>query len=350
MIRKVLGIVITVLLVAFVIWTVNPAWFGPKFAELALTAPAAQVIAMRGTITVGFVALAAIFALFGAVFRVLRGRGTMSLTLAVVFLAGAVFHGLVIFDRGYSAPALETSEPLLQTAAAGDLTTLQYNTRGGNVPLDKIAELIVNNDVKAVSLPETSTEYGRELVAQLAAQGLHFQQFDHNISRYESDWYSTVLLISADLGEYAEVSVPGADGNAARYIVAAAPVAGVSATAPEFVAAHPITPVQKLMEQWRTTTGVLYELCTSQPEAIIMGDFNSTADHQRLAGYRSCHDLGRQAGIAGTGTWPTVLPAFLASPIDRVITGSENWQGVAGQVVDAGGSDHRGILVRLRAK
>lgn len=345
MVRKALGGILALVLACAVVFTFNPAWFGP-LASIARDFPGAYVVAMRGAVAVAFLGGAVIFALIGAVRRGFFGRGGLCVFLALVLLGGALAHALVIFDRGYSAVRFG-SEAVLDAAAPGSLTTLQYNTEGGKVPVEAMANLIENNGVRAVALSETSTSYGVELVEELSRRGLAFQKFDHDVSRYQSDWRSTVLLVSAELGEYKQFGVAGADGADVPYIVGAAPAAGASAEAPEFIAVHPIAPVREFIDQWRANTALSYSLCASHPHAIVLGDFNSTADHESAGGFNACKDAGSEARVAGTGTWPTNIPAVLASPIDRVLTGSDNWTGTEGAIVDAGGSDHRGILVRL---
>ena len=54
-----------------------------------------------------------------------------------------------------------------------------------------------------------------------------------------------------------------------------------------------------------------------------------------------------QAGAGALGTWPARLPKLLSSPIDRVLTTTNEYRGSEATIVNLGGSDHRGVMVRL---
>lgn len=50
-----------------------------------------------------------------------------------------------------------------------------------------------------------------------------------------------------------------------------------------------------------------------------------------------------EAAVAATGTWPSTVPAWLASPIDHVLAG-EAWAVFDARVMEpsaSGGTDHR---------
>ena len=74
---------------------------------------------------------------------------------------------------------------------------------------------------------------------------------------------------------------------------------------------------------------------------IVAGDVNATADHRLLRA------VGRSAGPAGHGTWPTVLPRWAGIRIDHVLL-PEGVEPTAASVHDVPGTDHRAVEVRLR--
>ena len=45
-------------------------------------------------------------------------------------------------------------------------------------------------------------------------------------------------------------------------------------------------------------------------------------------------------------TWPSSFPALVGAPIDHVMA-SQNWEPAGSVVLDAEGSDHRGLVVQL---
>ncbi len=351
-----LALVISVVSLA----TVRPELFGIT-AKYALLTPFAQIVALRGWLVVGF-ALAGILFLIvsgirGLFFR--RGRIAIAFSLAMFLVAG--LHAAMMYSRGISETANDVNETstnardtAVSTSAEGDITVLQYNTLGGSVDVPALADYIESEGVNVVSLPETSTQTGEDIVEDLADRGLPFQQFDTGTSGYEADYTSTVLLVSSSLGEYVQTDIfesptesaeDSAQEESVPLAVRAAPLDG---DGPTLISVHPIAPGRDRMATWQSEIRAAYGLCGTEQNAIIAGDFNSTADHEaalRLA--TPCTDAADQAGAGALGTWPARLPELLSSPIDRVLTTTNEYRGSEATLVNLGGSDHRGVMVRL---
>lgn len=322
--------VVAVLLAAAGAVSLKPSLLG----DHALGTPFAQIIALRGVIAVAFIAAALFLGIFSIIRYKLVNRGRIAAALAVAWLAIGVAHGAVIFDRGTNNPGTFNGD-----RDPNAITLLTYNTLGGETRPQELADLVVKEGIDVIALPETSTQRGVELVAILKEHGLDFQQFDTSTSEYEAEFTSTVLLVSTELGEYKQL--PGLHQTGS---VVAEPLNGKG---PQFIAVHPIAPQPGgIMEYWRAQITEVYGLCDGSRDRIILGDFNSTADHQALLN-SSCTDAGNEAKVAGLGTWPIGLPALLASPIDRVLTDGGKWVGIDGALVQIGSSDHRGLMVRL---
>ncbi|WP_353065769.1 endonuclease/exonuclease/phosphatase family protein [Arcanobacterium hippocoleae] len=117
---------------------------------------------------------------------------------------------------------------------------------------------------------------------------------------------------------------------------------------PRFYGVHPIAPLPSLMQRWKAEITKTYSLCKSGENFVLAGDFNSTADHQAALEI-SCRDAVKEARMGGLGTWPAKFPVWLSAPIDRVLTGGNNYRGAQAKIVKAGASDHAGIVVQLRA-
>lgn len=303
-------------------------------ADLMLQTPFAQIIAMRGWIVVGFLAMGLFFLIIGAIRFFLVRRGRIALTFSIAILLVAGLHAGTMYARG-----IDNREALSSDPAEGAVTVLEYNTMGGAVSSSDLAHTIAESDVNVVTLPETSTETGQEIVGELAQEGLEFQQFDTGTSGYEADYRSTVMLVSTSLGQYEQAALPS-DSQGLK----AVPTDG---DGPAFIAVHTLSPGRDHMEAWASEIEQAYELCGSEDNAIIAGDFNSTADHQAaLDAPKSCNDAVKQAGSGSLGTWPANVPPLLSSPIDRVLT-TAPYEGSEAALVDLGGSDHRGVIVRL---
>ncbi|WP_125482373.1 endonuclease/exonuclease/phosphatase family protein [Actinobaculum sp. 313] len=342
---KIVWGVLAAVVAAVALASVRPSMI-PQVAELSLTYPWVAVVAVRSWIALVLVGAAVFFLIIGVIRRVMLGRGRIAFTLALALVAIAGLHAATLFSRGISNVESLAPDPGITSISKGDgsITVLEYNTLGSSTGVSELADLIEENGVDVVALPETSTQAGTELVQELATRGLEFQRFDTDTSEYSSDYQSTVLLVSAELGEYA-ASTPFADASTTTApAVLAVPVDGEG---PSFMAVHPIAPSAEKIETWRAEIESVYRLCEEDSNLIIAGDFNSTADHEAALRLPvRCTDAGAQAKVAGLGTWPSRLPALLSSPIDRVLT-SGGYEGTEGAVVSVGRSDHRGLLVRL---
>ena len=353
--------------------TVRPELFSVT-AEYALLTPFAQIVALRGWLVVGFALAGILFLIIAGVRGLFFRRGRIALTFSVAMFLVAALHAATMYSRGITvrdadksvANAIDESSVSTLEAGAdmssvnGDITVLQYNTLGGSIDISALADLIMYENINVVTLPETSTQTGEDIVAHLAERGLWFQQFDTGTSGYEADYASTVLLVSSSLGEYVQTDIfdSGAESaesaESAEYsapeesvplAVRAVPLDG---NGPALIAVHPIAPGRDRMDIWQSEIRAAYGLCGTEPNAIIAGDFNSTADHEAALRLDTrCVDAADQAGAGALGTWPARLPELLSSPIDRVLTTTNEYRGSEATTVNLGGSDHRGVMVRL---
>ena len=78
---------------------------------------------------------------------------------------------------------------------------------------------------------------------------------------------------------------------------------------------------------------------------ILAGDFNATLRHGGLGSSPRWADALTSAG-SREGTWPSSLPAALASPIDHVFVNS-GASVVSAEVIGLGGSDHNAVAARV---
>jgi endonuclease/exonuclease/phosphatase (EEP) superfamily protein YafD len=109
--------------------------------------------------------------------------------------------------------------------------------------------------------------------------------------------------------------------------------------------------VQGQLSNWRADLSWLGNQCR-RGNVIMAGDFNATLDHLDRLGddtFATCTDAALAKRSAAVGTWPTLVPPLLGSPIDHVMFSGE-WQATGMRVVtseDDAGSDHRPILAWL---
>jgi endonuclease/exonuclease/phosphatase (EEP) superfamily protein YafD len=332
MIARLFAAALTVILaaIAFVL-----VW--PQLFRLEWTFPIAQAVSFRA---VGIVGAAVILVglLLLAIFSVGARRFTGSIAIvAIVF--GAVSLA-VLSTRGAGDTAFATKRE-------SALTVLSWNTLGDAPSAELIAELVLDEDVDILTLPETSRALGDQIAAVLATAGRPMTvlaaSFDDSNSAA-----STTLLIKSTLGAYSLREDVG-DTSTLPTLVAA-PDDG---SGPTIIAVHAMAPVPSGMANWQADLAWLADLCTGN--TIMAGDFNATVDHMsRLAttdgaSLGECTDAAMATNNAAVGTWPSSIPALLGTPIDHVLA-TDDWRITGMRVirtVDDAGSDHRPVLAQL---
>jgi endonuclease/exonuclease/phosphatase (EEP) superfamily protein YafD len=312
------------------------AWPQLFFAEqLPLIA---QVVSLRAVCVVVAVSLIVVMTLVALLARPLRRFAAFAALLLVLFSAVNV---AVLAERGFGDIAFET-------ASESGITVLSWNTLGDAPGADVIADLAVAEGADVVALPETTERMGAAVAARMERAGspmtIITKAFDQ-ISKARS----TTLLVSAELGDYEEVTDRGSTHQLPS--VVAVPVDG---TGPTILAVHPVAPIPGELSVWSSDLDWLSTVCTGD-NVIMAGDFNSTLDHYTHLDHAAgatigdCSDAAALTGNAAVGTWPTALSPLLGTPIDHILV-TDNWRVSGMRVVeseDGAGSDHRPIVAQL---
>ncbi|WP_194291371.1 endonuclease/exonuclease/phosphatase family protein [Cumulibacter manganitolerans] len=312
------------LLVVALVVTGDPALVGVSTYQ-----PFAQLIALRGWLALGLLALAGVL---GGAALLVHHRGVdrpVRLTAAILaLLAAAGVHGAVVIGRGVTAAAALPADK-----RAGDLDVLAFNTWGGAAGDARVSALIDDVRPDAVVLPETTAAAAHRIAA---AAGPGFTVLMGEGRPGGSG--PTALLISAGLGEYERIDGPDLEYG----MVGARPLDGPG---PVLYAVHVVSPVGERTAAWRRELALVTAICDRTDGAVVAGDFNATVDHAPLRATR-CVDGSVRSG--GVGTWPAGAPRLLGAPIDHVLADPARWSPVGSAVRDVGGSDHRALVVRLR--
>ncbi|GAB3268472.1 endonuclease/exonuclease/phosphatase family protein [Microbacterium lacusdiani] len=336
---RLLGILVTVV---FAIATAVLTW--PSFFHLERTVPVAQIVSMRGVMVAGFAVLTLLFLLF-ALARPLRG---FAMSMALVAAIGAIAGGVTLGMRGYG--------DALPAETESSVRVMTWNTAGDATGAYQIAQTAVAMNADIIALPETAQSVGEDVAIEMRELGrpmwVHHVQYHEEIERGPQSWVTTIL-ISPDLGDYAVIESSD-DGTSNTQVLPSAVVMPVDGTGPTVVAVHAIAPRPSYMQLWQQDLQWIADQCPAGEDVIIAGDFNATVDHMTsLAadgydlGY--CRDAAAQTGNGGVGTWPTDVPALLATPIDHVMH-SDSWRATGSIVLtnlDGAGSDHRPLVVQL---
>ena len=334
---RLLGVLFTVLLAiatAIVVW--------PQFFHLEQTYPFAQLVSARGPVLAGFL-IVAVLALLLLLARPLRG---FAASVLIVALVGAGAIGAIAAVRGVGASALPEK-------TADSVRVLTWNTAGEAVSAADIAQQILEQGADIVALPETTQAVGEQIELMLREQGhpmwVHHVQFRPDVEDGPQSWQTTVL-VAPELGEYSVIE-SSKDGTSNTGSVPSAVLMPIDGAGPTIVAVHAVAPRMEEMEQWRQDLQWIADQCPPG-DFILAGDFNATIDHMAPLGMDGgdigyCRDGASRTGNGMTGTWPSSLPPLAGAPIDHVMV-SKNWT-PSGSVVldDAGGSDHRALVVQL---
>lgn len=326
---KLLGWVVTLALAVAAVLTLDPARLG-----WSTRLPVTQAIAMRPYLAAGFGALGALLLLVVLVGALLGRRWPRRTALALVFLLVGAGHALVLWNRGLGGEELPE-------AREGAVTVLTLNTLGGGANPGQVAAAAAETGADVLTLPETSEDSARLVAQDLAAlTGTSFQVFAEQTGRWDSS--STALLVSAELGEYAQAPAPETSHGSVR----AEPVTG---DGPTFVAVHPISPHAPgpAMDQWRADLDAVTELCRTEPGVVVAGDFNATLDHAPMRDIGDCVDASSEGGVGGVATWPAHLPRLVGAHIDHVLVDGRSYVVDAAAVLDVGASDHRAVVAQI---
>lgn len=313
------------------------AWLPGGFSFLET--PFAQLVAFRVPLAIAFLILALLVFIFVAVSKNFIRR-LIALVLGFL-LAGTTFvHGITVAQRGF-ATADDFTHP--EHLSGEYLNVLSYNTLGGETSYTDLLPVIQENDLDVIALLETQLDDGLLLQKRLRNVGENFQLFNNGSSEYDPAFQSTLLLVRESLGEYQQVAFGAEESNLASQLI----VEPVDGEGPRFIAVHPIAPLPALIDTWHEEITKTYTQCSSADNFVMMGDFNSTYDHESALGM-NCVDAAAQANSGSLGTWPSWVPQYLAAPIDRVLHNGLFYRGVRARTIRVGESDHRGILVQLR--
>lgn len=343
---RVFGWLLTLVIVLLAALSLDPDVLGvvnPDWAGLTTVYPVSQLIALRPLLAVIFAVLALVLLVVALYRRIRMGRGVKTSLIGVVLLAVAAGHGWVIYDRGLDNPGTLQADAGVRPGdrGTGEITVLSLNTQGGATTAEDLVD-VMRAGVDVAILPETTAQQADALVALLNADGASFVQ--HTVAVDELAQSSTAVLVERTLGEYVPVEGPS---TLTAGSVRLEPATGAG---PVLVGTHVTAPVAAQAAKWRADLDEVVALCRTRtpPGLILAGDLNATLDHAPLADLGACASASLEGEVAGIATWPTASPELLGSAIDHVLYDADAYDLVQTAIVEAGGSDHRGVLVRLR--
>ena len=332
MIRRILSAIVLVLFSAVLLVLVWPQLFQLQAAPVI-----AQIVSLRG-VDVAIALVVIVLLLLLSTWRPVR---RFARALAIPLVIFSLVSVAIIGSRGFG-----TTDATV--AKSGDLTVLEWNTRGDSADATKIAALALKENADIIALPGTTLPTGKAVEHILRNAG-HPMWVYGNYYDQISKSRSTTLLMAASLGKYT------VDNSIANTRVQPSLVARPDdGTGPTIVVVHAVSPRPFEMRNWRADVQYLSTLCAGD-DLIMAGDLNSTLDHLQALSTKSGKDFGQctDAALANhaasVGSWPTALPPLLGAQIDHVMT-TTKWRAISLKVItteDQAGSDHRPIVAIL---
>jgi endonuclease/exonuclease/phosphatase (EEP) superfamily protein YafD len=223
-----------------------------------------------------------------------------------------------------------------------ELTVLELNSFEGHADPRAIAATALGAGADLVVLPEAGDRMRRALAGLLPGWRTWT-----NVPPSAAEVRGIVVASSPRAGD---VSARRLDGDT-RYPWAE--VSGGILGPTRLVAVHLVSVVPQWIAYWPGELEMLQRWCAAPGPAMVVGDLNASPDHSAFrAGTAGCTDAGTATGGSLIGTWNSGVPRWLGTQIDHVLTRTA--PDGAGprprslEVVDLPGSDHRGLLVRLR--
>jgi endonuclease/exonuclease/phosphatase (EEP) superfamily protein YafD len=239
---------------------------------------------------------------------------------------------------GSVAVAARMRRPGATAAGPATLTVLSLNVLGGRADTGAVAALVGREAPDLVVLPEAGCDYRDKLaplVADLGYRGWAATPVG------VADGRGVVVLAGPRAGD---VRVRPGDGLHYRHLRVSGGVLGDR----DLLAVHVTAPRRRrLAARWRRDLAQLARWTRADPAPVVAGDLNATLDNGPLR-----DALGRcvpaAVGLGAlVGTFPSSLPRWCGIQIDHVLVPAGT-STVHFAVHDVAGTDHRGVVARLR--
>ena len=219
-----------------------------------------------------------------------------------------------------------------------ELTVLELNVLEGGADVAALAAVIDRARPDVVVLPEAGERFRRTL-GPLVPGYRSWTTVDPGTA----DVRGIVVLASPRAGPVVAQRL----GGDTRYPWAE--LTGGILGPTRLAAVHLVSVVPQWVSYWPGELDMVQRWCgPGTGPGLVVGDFNATPDHSAFrSGTAGCTDAATARGESLTATWPAAWPRWAGAQIDHVLTrGGPQARSV--EVVDVPGSDHRGLLVRLR--
>lgn len=252
---------------------------------------------------------------------------SLTLQIAAAVITAACLFTIAPFD------AIIGCQP---SSGEGEITIMTANVKSGAGRPDAIAANIAATDPDVIVLQETKTPFMRALAANAGMEA----------------WpYRSNEIPEANNGTVVWSKWPLSDAHADALPVNSSVEAVVESPRGDFTVAsiHTASPTSpRKVDMWHEQLEGLAGLPTGSP-MVIGGDFNATEDHQpfrRLLdqGWTDVHD---DKGCGPDLTWSSRRLSTPVMRLDHILV-TDDFEVLSTEIGDAGGSDHRPVISRIR--
>jgi endonuclease/exonuclease/phosphatase (EEP) superfamily protein YafD len=292
----------------------------PDWIRLDRRFPFVDIVAFRPQLTVSALAAAALLA---------RAPRTRPAAAAVGAVAVA----------GLGAVAARAVRFPMPEAAPDDLSILTFNVLNGRADTGELATLIARETPHFVVLPEAGSDFRDKLIPLVETLGYRSWV---STAPGVKDGQGVALLAASRAGD---VQVRSGTGMRLRHLEATGGILGRRS----LFAIHTAAPVdRRRTAQWLRDLALVERWCHGPVAPIVAGDFNATLDHSAFrAALGGCRSAAVGTGKGLVGTYPSSAAPWAGIQIDHVLV-PKGTVTTGFEVVDVEGTDHRGVLARLR--
>jgi endonuclease/exonuclease/phosphatase (EEP) superfamily protein YafD len=292
----------------------------PDSIRLDRRFPFVDIVAFRPQFAVSALAAAALLA---------RAPRTRPAAAAVGAVAVAGLGAVAARAIPFPTPA----------AAPDDLSILTFNVLNGRADTGELATLIAREAPHFVVLPEAGSDFRDKLIPLVETLGYRSWV---STAPGVKDGQGVTLLAASRAGD---VQVRSGTGMRLRHLEATGGILGRRS----LFAVHTAAPVdRRRTAQWLRDLALVERWCHGPVAPIVVGDFNATLDHSAFrAALGGCRSAAAGTGKGLVGTYPSSAARWAGIQIDHVLvpTGTVT---TGFEVVEVEGTDHRGVLARLR--
>ena len=309
----------------------------PDLVRLDHGLPFVVFAALRPVLTV---ATAALVVLLAAWRWRRRRRGARVRTAGAVALAGTTV--VVAAAAALVAPRTVAADP--PPTGGTPLTVLSFNAFEGHADVAVLADAVRRERPDLVVLPEAGERFRGRLAALLP----EYRSWT-NVPPRAADVRGITVLAAPRAGDVTARTISDPPGSPTDTRYPWAEVTGGILGPVRLGAVHVVSIVPDWIRYWPGELALLQRWCSpAAGPTLVVGDLNATPDHSAFrAGTRGCADAASERGEGLAGTWPAAWPPAVAAPIDHVLT-ANGPRPLDVALVDVPGSDHRGLVVRLR--